>query len=85
MSALEVLERTKSGTAIVASDGSYSYPEAAYRARMIALSLRSRGLGRDWVALWAGGRSREWLPVMAAVGAVAACSSSSRCARLGDA
>ncbi len=69
VSPLQVLERAESGTAVVAADGSYSYAEAGYRARMIALSLRSRGLGREWIGIWAGGRRRDWVPVMAAVGA----------------
>jgi len=69
VSALEALDHGGPGEAIVAADGVYSYGEAAFRARLLALCLRSRGLGRDWIAVWRGGRRREWLPVMAAVGA----------------
>ena len=56
-------------TAIEASDGNYSYAEAAFLGQMIGISLRSRGFPKDWIAIWAGGKRRHWLPVMAAVGA----------------
>jgi hypothetical protein len=68
VSAIEALERPHPEEAIVASDGSYSYAEAAYRARMLGLSLRSRGFGRDFIAVWDAGGSREWLVAMAGVG-----------------
>jgi len=69
VSALDALDRGGARVAITARDGSFSYAEAAFRARLLALSLRSRGFGTGWVALWRGGRRRDWLPVMAAVGA----------------
>jgi len=69
VSALKVLENAAPGNAIEAEDGSYSFEEAWFRARMLALSLRSRGLGEDWVGCWNGGRSRDWLVAMAGVGA----------------
>jgi hypothetical protein len=69
VSALDALDQGGSRVAISAADGTYTYAEAAFRARLLAFSLRSRGLGTAWVALWRGGRRRDWLPAMAAVGA----------------